>query len=426
MRPNSPHWPGHAAAWAAWLRLTLVLAALPSLASLQGPPRPQPAIRIIFRLDDFAVDSDAALERSIIDSFASRGLCLTVGVIPFAAGGAGPLSDTSRIILTPDKIDLLKHAAAEGVVEVALHGCTHTPPGLASGDMPSEFVGMPLPEQRQRIALGRDSLEGALQTPVRTFLPPWNRYDDATARALEDLGFRVLSANRDSPVPPESRLMLLPFTCQLRQLKSAVAAARAHGYADSIIVTMLHYESFSESRRAEAFTNLEQLGQLLDWVKAQPDVSVVTFAGAARLPWDAGPAHQAALAGVASRNAFLPAPLRTVDLRINPPNSGLDEANRRAGLRLCAFYGALAALALAAGAAARRTAGQVLSQAVMSAVVAVAVLGGAGLIVAGRARGAPWIAATGWTATLGLLVGLLLRPTRTRAAGRAGPDGSRP
>jgi len=191
-------------------------------------------VLIVLRYDDYHASLGA--ETAEKDAIEQR---LVVPVFD----GKAPLADD------PEKLASLRERLDQGVVELSLHGLTHTaltPPGVRQ----SEFAGQPLESQRERLSEGKRLLEEWLGASPRSFIPPWNTYDRSTERALAELGFEVVSADLSAPLvsPP---LVSLPHTCGLRYLTRTVARARRiAGLA--VVVSMFHHFSFHESSSALA------------------------------------------------------------------------------------------------------------------------------------------------------------------------------
>src|SRR5260370_42580675 len=84
------------------------------------------AVRVVFRYDDSSTKSSLDLERALLQAFANVGLQVTLGVIPFVcARDCADPSPQDLLALSPEKVQLLRGAAAEGHIEVALHGYSH-------------------------------------------------------------------------------------------------------------------------------------------------------------------------------------------------------------------------------------------------------------------------------------------------------------
>lgn len=254
-------------------------------------------VTVIFRFDDFASTSDTELETALFELFAARQMALTVGVIPSVIeGGADPrhqppagAASRPLHLLTSHKADLLRTYIDRGTVEAALHGYTHEL--FTESPHRSEFIGMPADTQAERVTKGKEFLEAILETPIITFIPPFNGYDRATVRACEQAGLRIFSAGMWGPAARESSMHFIPSTCGLDDLEQAINAARRSADDHPVVVVLFHETDFlasapggvAEISAAEASKGpmtLADMRRLLDFVAGQADVKVMTLAGA--------------------------------------------------------------------------------------------------------------------------------------------------
>src|SRR5688572_654969 len=152
-------------------------------------------LRVFFRYDDFSATSCDVVDRGLVEVFGKHGLCCTFAVIPRVTEGEyRDATLRSSVELGAEKKELLNGAVRSKVVDVALHGLNHRSNGLG---MPhSEFRGLEYSAQADKIAAGKAVLEQAVGHPVKTFVPPWNTYDENTLAALKSSGLECLSANR--------------------------------------------------------------------------------------------------------------------------------------------------------------------------------------------------------------------------------------
>lgn len=256
---------------------------LPLDALTRGPARsssiPKARITIVFRYDDCNGESSISLESALIDTFRRCRIPLTFGVTPFVT--AGEVDDPApcpAIPLGGEKIKLLRYAIDTAGAEVALHGVSHqtTPRCLQCGC--SEFAGLTLDSQQERLKGGKQFLEKILEVPVTTLIPPWNSYDENTLRAALDSGLTTLSADAEGPAPCGSAVQFLPATCTLTGLQPAIRWARMTFDPAPVIVVLFHPYDFSRAATPQPLT-IEMLVELLTWVGIQTDISAVTIAG---------------------------------------------------------------------------------------------------------------------------------------------------
>lgn len=223
-------------------------------------------IDVAIRFDDPSAVSDHALERGILHAMAMHDVCATFAVIPHAGQHA----------LSADDVPHLVEARQSGRMEIAQHGFSHEP-CQAGASLPSEFAGLDPAEQTKKIVAGRTTLEQVFGCAIPGFVPPFNTFDHITAAVLSEQGFLYLSAGSEHGSVESGRLTELPRTCQLTELRPALAEARRHPHGDLAIVAVMHHYDFQESGRTDAPLTLEQLSDLFRWLHQQPDVQLHTL-----------------------------------------------------------------------------------------------------------------------------------------------------
>jgi len=228
-------------------------------------------INIALRFDDPSPTSDHALEREIFTILGELGIPATVGVVPFGIGADG------HVPLTRDNVPHLVAAHTKGIIEVAQHGYAHEHLSTTPKGSPSEFWGVPAEEQRRRINVGNDQLIHAFGQPIFGFIPPWNTYDDTTARHLADKVYAYLSGSLATPPSDETPLCLIPRTCDVHQLRQAYAEARRHSFLSSTVVAIMHHYDFLECTDKPGKLSLQAFRETLLWLKQQPEVRFITL-----------------------------------------------------------------------------------------------------------------------------------------------------
>ncbi len=235
-------------------------------------------ISVVFRYDDYGNERSLQHETVLREAFAKYDIPATYGIIPYPSiGDVGEPGPHEVRALELSKAELIKDMVQAGKIEAALHGYSHHTRWLWPY---SEFAGADITEQRRKITAGKLLLEEMLGVEIVTFIPPWNTYDTDTVRALEDAGFRTLSSGASGPVTP-SNLAVLPATCGLGELQSAVEYVRGLDGRGYVIVVLFHAYNFVEVDTKHGTLNYEEFERLLEWVARQPDVSVSTLKQAA-------------------------------------------------------------------------------------------------------------------------------------------------
>jgi peptidoglycan/xylan/chitin deacetylase (PgdA/CDA1 family) len=148
-------------------------------------------IIVVIRDDDVQPYFGAASLKRLIEVLQNSNVPVTLGVIP-NAGGKSPID------VDKDQLAFLQGILRNDTMfEVALHGLTHLnktfePTGLGY----SEFAGLPLDQQTKFITQGLSILHSAFPyVTIRTFVPPFDSYDNNTLSALKDQGFTAISTD---------------------------------------------------------------------------------------------------------------------------------------------------------------------------------------------------------------------------------------
>ncbi|MCX7013769.1 MAG: DUF2334 domain-containing protein [Candidatus Sumerlaeota bacterium] len=245
-------------------------------------------IRVVFRYDDVSEVSSTEIERRLVGIFRARGIACTFAVVPFAMRKQGGSDRQEEAPLGDEKARFLREGIESGTVDVALHGHSHQYlPLSVTGGVHSEFISLPLGDQRQKIAEGKAYLKRVLGVEVRTFVPPNNAYDAQTLEALVDAGIPCLSAARDGETLPETTLKYLPTTLNsLYDLEAAVAMARKSRGGSRLVAVLLHEWAFTEFRRTDSSGHeyaarpmeFETFCGILDRLLEQKDVAIRSVA----------------------------------------------------------------------------------------------------------------------------------------------------
>lgn len=223
-------------------------------------------IDVAIRFDDPSATSDHALECELVRILAEQKTCATFAVIPCVNGQPLP----------PEQVSHLIKAQHSGTVEIAQHGYSHES-GAGPDEIPSEFAGVDPASQARNIAEGKATLEKAFGRTIAGFIPPFNTFDQATVCALEQQGFRYLSAGGEHNLPDIADLSLVPRTCQVYELRDAIHEARQRASASPSIVAVMHHYDFREHGCADARMTLNEFAGLLEWIRLQSGVQLSTL-----------------------------------------------------------------------------------------------------------------------------------------------------
>lgn len=224
-------------------------------------------INIAIRFDDPSATSDHALECELVRILAEQESFATFAVIPCA----------NRNPLQSQQVTHLIEAQRSGTIEIAQHGYNHES-RIAGSDTPSEFAGADPAEQARSIDEGKTILEQVFGVNIGGFVPPFNTFDQATVHTLEQQGFHYLSASGEHALPDITHLSLVPRTCQAYELRGAIhEAARFRASTAPPIVAVMHHYDFREHGQADAQMTLHEFAALLEWIRLQPGVRLITL-----------------------------------------------------------------------------------------------------------------------------------------------------
>ncbi|RLA40599.1 MAG: hypothetical protein DRR42_25690 [Gammaproteobacteria bacterium] len=233
-------------------------------------------ISVCFRFDDPSATSDHNLEKKIFDIFSSLGFSLTVAVIPYKKSKTGEITEISK-----ENVTHLIDAEQSGVIDVALHGHSHLRRGRDSNGAPSEFFGIPMPEQACLIKEGTALTSSVFSREILGFVPPWNSYDQTTANVLNELDFKYVSASWENF--NSGKLVALPRTCTMRNALRVLKGSVRFQELSPIIIVVFHPDEFEEfifppdPEDAPPFTNLNKLKEVLTFIHEQPDMELSTI-----------------------------------------------------------------------------------------------------------------------------------------------------
>lgn len=176
--------------------------------ALEALERSGRTVDVFFRDDDF--DHDNPEIRQLIDLFGEEAVPLSLAVIP------GTLTDEGA--------SLLRNTRAMGArLEVHQHGFRHR--NHETAGRKSEFgSARSHAQQLEDIAAGQSILRERFEdTVIPAFTPPWNRCDASCERALDELGFSILSRDLSHVRAAGRRFTEIPVTLDVFAWKSGPA-----------------------------------------------------------------------------------------------------------------------------------------------------------------------------------------------------------
>ncbi|MFB1063824.1 DUF2334 domain-containing protein [Natrinema sp. H-ect4] len=228
---------------------------------------------VIFRNDDIQPNYRADVMRDVDQVFIDEGVPVTQGVIPARSDG-----ELCQYLQQQQR-------AHPETFEYALHGYTHERRTEFNGG--SEFGGLPPDRQAALIRAGTAAMRDCVDETPMTFVPPFNTYDNATARALADEGYTAVSGggwftaeyyNETDPFTangtvhvPNTNSFVRNWTTNEFYSQSSLEGQFDDAYRNGdLYVQMLHYQAFTSD------AELETLRGLIGHMKSRDDVAFMT------------------------------------------------------------------------------------------------------------------------------------------------------
>ena len=227
---------------------------------------------VIFRDDDIAPWNKLDTLKLVNKVHIDKNVPVTLGIIPH------PSLDQSRNLLSADAefFDYMRSISSNPLFEFAQHGYAHRD---NTGTPQSEFYGLPYSRQYEAIKSGQSDLMNAFGMKPTTFIPPWNRGDDNTLRALKSLGFteyssayedfNINSGNRDG-IRVESYSIVLDDTTL--PLAKDVTDRLLNDEHTSTIIVFYHFWSFSGEDSPINLAKMQLFEGYLDYLNNRGDV----------------------------------------------------------------------------------------------------------------------------------------------------------
>jgi predicted deacetylase len=238
-------------------------------------------IVLVLRYDDYSSRSKTDLEKDIINIINKYSISFSFGVIPFVtAGDCHNAERQDLVVLNKEKIDILKELIESENVEIAMHGYSHQATRYLSYNSYTEFSGLEYIDQLTRLKKGKNLLGELFGLSINTFIPPWNSYDINTLIALEEAGFKCISADNKSVIEHPTKLKCLPITCNINDVCYAIKLAKLSMDVNPVIVAILHEYDFKESNSSLSKITLSDFDELIKWVSLQKYIQTATISKA--------------------------------------------------------------------------------------------------------------------------------------------------
>ena len=160
--------------------------AVPTASNYSAPEPGSYETIVVYRNDDVMAHARPGALDNVTAVFADTGVPVTYGVI----GEVPPNATVCRYLRQ-------LRSRHPGQFDTALHGYTHANllENRSDGSRysRSEFASRPYREQRVRIRRGTRNVTRCTDARPRTFVPPFDTYDNTTVRALDAAGYDTVS-----------------------------------------------------------------------------------------------------------------------------------------------------------------------------------------------------------------------------------------
>lgn len=304
------------------------------------PPR---EITVVFRFDDYSNNSPPVVEQTFLSLYSQYQIPFTLGVVPYSSD-PGEEHGSALKPLSTEKVLVLQSALQTGVADLALHGYTHQCLPGVSDLWYTEFKTVDYATQLEWISLGKSFLEDTFGVQIETFIPPWNTYDEGTIQAIQQLGFKCLSAGPHGEVPRETKLLCLPATTTSHHLKAAIERARRLPDASPTIVVLFHTYDYFETDHY----NYQRFQNLLAWLREQEDVHVCNISQITCAKTPLHPTHLARYRSYLAPPAIIPKLFHLPIEGVYPSHAGLSRMYALTWLLAISFYLGISFLSLGA------------------------------------------------------------------------------
>ena len=216
-------------------------------------------IQIAFRFDDPSVTSNHELEASIIQLCCQYNIPINFAVIPFRK------IEGQLIPFNKSKASHLIEAFQAGNIEISQHGYAHENNANLSKKNPSEFVALAFEQQLQWLTEGKEIINQLFGNSSLGLVPPWNSFDANTLLAANRMNYSFVSAGWEIPSLLRNTIPIIPRTCQLKDVMTAINNAQLFAKLNPVIIVVLHHYDFKDNSGViSALFRLESLFQLIN------------------------------------------------------------------------------------------------------------------------------------------------------------------
>ncbi len=229
-------------------------------------------VRIFFRDDDIDEDEESLIR--LLDLFLAHGAPLNLAIIPDLLSEATVKRLHTRELWIPESLGLIQHGWKHVNHELEGRKC--------------EFgISRSLADKFNDIARGKSRLEEAFGPRFYpAFTPPWNRCTQDTFGVLDELGFVVLSKDREKEPAQGHRFQEISTTLDLYRWKDGATLKPADEIVPTLISQLWELDTVGIllHHKVMDVTALTFLDQLLSELRRCPQIRFHTLKTLMQLP----------------------------------------------------------------------------------------------------------------------------------------------
>lgn len=230
---------------------------------------------VIFRDDDITSNYKLKTLKTVNQVHVDKNVPVTLGIIPHPYLN----QHDNELYMDHALLEYMKSISSNPLFEFAQHGYTHH--DVTGTPNPSEFYGVPYASQYNTIKQGQSDIENAFGVRPTTFIPPFDRGDNNTLKALKVLGFtdystafgdfNVYQGYREGVKIDSVSLILDDTTLQFAKNETERLFSEEHG--SNTIIVFYHFATFSGPGEVLNETKLRLLEDYIDYLKQRGDVT---------------------------------------------------------------------------------------------------------------------------------------------------------
>jgi peptidoglycan/xylan/chitin deacetylase (PgdA/CDA1 family) len=230
---------------------------------------------VIFRDDDITSNYNLKTLKAVNQVHVDKSVPVTLGIVPHPYLN----QHDNELYMDHALLQYMTSISSNPLFEFAQHGYTHHD---VTGTLnPSEFYGVRYGFQYNTIKQGQSDIEKAFGIKPTTFIPPFDRADINTLKALKSLGFtdystafsdfNVYKGYREGIQIDSVSLILDDATLQFAKNETDRLFSEKHG--SNTIIVFYHFATFSGPGEVLNESKVRLLEDYIDYLKQRGDVT---------------------------------------------------------------------------------------------------------------------------------------------------------